>query len=186
MKTVQPIRDAKIISQLKKLLQERGSKYYIMFIIGLNTGLRVSDILNLKSSDIRDKSHVNITEQKTGKYKRFLINNHLKKEIYGYISGACLRDDDYVIPSRKGKNQPITRIQAYRVLNDAARELNLDEIGTHTMRKTFGYWFYQRQEKKDLAVLQYIFNHSSPSITLRYIGINDDMIDKAMEEFDYD
>jgi len=57
----------------------------------------------------------------------------------------------------------------------------MDSIGTHTLRKTFGYHFYQKY--KDIALLQELFNHSAPSVTLRYIGINQDMIDVAMKEF---
>ena len=181
MRTVQPIRDAQIISQIKKLLQDRGSKYYIMFVIGLNTGLRVSDILKLRAGDVRDKNHITLTEKKTGKYNRFLINTQLKKEIDSYLAGVILTDDQYIIYSRQGENQPLSRIQAYRVLNDAAGELNLDEIGTHTMRKTFGYWHYRQY--KDIAILQDIFNHSAPSVTLRYIGINDDTKDNTLKDF---
>lgn len=181
MKTVQPIRDAKSISQIKKLLQDKGSKYYIMFIIGINTGLRISDILNLKAADVKDKTHITLIEKKTSKYKRFLINEQLKKEIDTYINDKRLSDDNYIIFSRKGDNKPITRIQAYRVLNDVAAVLKLNEIGTHTMRKTFGYWHYKQY--KDVAILQDIFNHSAPSITLRYIGINDDVKDDTLRDF---
>ena len=95
MKTVQPIRDAQIISQVKQRLQDKGAKYYIMFIIGLNTGLRIGDILNLTAADVKDKSHVTINEKKTGKYKRFLINQQLKKEIDGYLDSAQLAGGDY-------------------------------------------------------------------------------------------
>ncbi len=91
------------------------------------------------------------------------------------------KDEEYLIKSHKGKNQPISRVQAYRVLQDAAKELGLSEVGTHTMRKTFGYWHYQKFH--DIALLQDMFNHSSPSITLRYIGMNDDMKDQAMKDF---
>ncbi|MCL2816227.1 MAG: site-specific integrase [Oscillospiraceae bacterium] len=181
MKTVQPIREATIIDQFKSLLQARGSKYYIMFVVGLNTGLRVSDILNLKISDIAKKSHVTITEKKTGKYKRFLVNEKLRLEIDKFIDSENLSAGDYMIPSRKGKNKPITRVQAYRILNETAARLQLSEIGTHTMRKTFGYWHYKQH--KDIAVLQDIFNHSSPSITLKYIGITQDVKDSTLKDF---
>ncbi|HNZ54779.1 MAG TPA: tyrosine-type recombinase/integrase, partial [bacterium] len=67
------------------------------------------------------------------------------------------------------------------ILNKAAGELGIEEIGTHTLRKTFGYHFYQKT--KDVALLQNIFNHSAPSVTLRYIGINQDIIDSAIDEF---
>ena len=90
--------------------------------------------------------------------------------------------EDYIFKSRNGTNKPITRVRAYTILNEVARKIGIqEEIGTHTLRKTFGYWFYQRT--KDVAILQQIFNHSSPSITLRYIGINQDILDRELENF---
>lgn len=182
MKTVQPIREKKKISIMKTLLKEKGDKYYLMFRIGINVGLRVSDIISLKVGSIRAKAHVTIIEKKTGKTKRFLIPNSLQKEIAEFIKTNNLEDEDFLIQSRKGDNQPISRIQAYRVLNETAKQIGLDEIGTHTMRKTFGYHHYQTN--KDIAILQEIFNHSAPSITLRYIGITDDMKDQSLKGFD--
>ena len=181
MNMVQPIRDPKQIKAMKKLLKTKNDKYYIMFIIGINIGLRISDILLLKVSDIKEKTHVTIIEKKTKKTKRFLINTQMQKELQDYIMRYQKKDEEYLIKSHKGKNQPISRVQAYRVLQDAAKELGLSEVGTHTMRKTFGYWHYQRFH--DIALLQDMFNHSSTSITLRYIGMNDDMKDQAMKDF---
>lgn len=181
MNTVQPIRDEKKIKAMKNGLRARDLKYYILFVVGINTGLRVSDILSLKVSDVKGKDHVTITEQKTGKVKRFLINKPLQKELSAYIKEYELQDSDYLIQSRKGDNKPITRVQAYRILNEEGRTIGLDEIGTHTMRKTFGYHHYKKYH--DVAILQDIFNHSAPSITLRYIGITDDMKDKTLEDF---
>jgi integrase len=178
MRAVQPIRDKDKIEDIKSILQKKGSRDYLMFVLGINTGLRIGDILNLKVGDVRDKTHIQIAEQKTGKRKRFLINAQLEQEISRYIAGMA--DDDYLFTSR-GSQEPISRIQAYRILNHAADMVGLDEIGTHTMRKTFGYWHYQKY--KDVAVLQDIFGHSAPSITLRYIGINDDIKDKTIEDF---
>ena len=89
--------------------------------------------------------------------------------------------EDYIFQSRKGANKPITRVQAYRILNSSAQKIGLEEIGTHTLRKTFGYHFYN--QTKDIALLQELFNHSAPSVTLRYIGINQDKIDQAYDNF---
>ncbi len=140
MNYVQPIRDKKKIQTMKTVLKAKDEKYYIMFLIGINVGLRVSDILTLKVSDVRDRTHINIVEKKTGKTKRFLLNSKMQAELTDYISKFSLSDDDYLIRSRKGKNQPIRRDRAYKILNEAAQEIGLDEIGTHSMRKTFGYW----------------------------------------------
>lgn len=180
MNTVQPIRDIKKISAMRNQLKARDEKYALMFSIGINTGLRVSDILELTAGDV-EGDHITIIEQKTGKKKRFMVNDQTRKEIQKYVKSHNLSGDDYLIPSRKGINKPIGRVQAYRILNEAASAIGLEEIGTHTMRKTFGYHFYKRTH--DVALLQDIFNHSAPSITLRYIGINDDTKDEALKHF---
>ena len=181
MNIVQPIRDSKKIAAMKAQLHSIDNKYEFMFNMGINTGLRVSDILALKVSDVIRKDHVSINEKKTGKTKRFFLNSKMQKEIAKYIKDNNLCETDYLIQSRKGKNRPVGRVQAYRVLNNAADVLGLEEIGTHTMRKTFGYHYYQRTH--DVAMLMDIFNHSAPSITLRYIGINDDLKDETLKYF---
>ena len=179
METVQPIRELSKIRAMKNALRKSGERDYMLFCVGINTGLRISDILNLRVSDVRGKTHIHITEQKTGKDKKFKINSALKDELEEYVSD--MNDCEYLFQSHKGKNKPITRVQAYRILNEAAQRVGLSEIGTHTLRKTFGYHFYKQY--KDVALLQELFNHSAPSVTLRYIGINQDIMDKAMDDF---
>ena len=79
-------------------------------------------------------------------------------------------------------NNRLDRVQAYRIICNACNNAGINlNIGTHTLRKTFGYHFYQ--EKKDIVILQKIFNHSTPDITLRYIGINQDIIDLNLMTF---
>lgn len=175
---VQPIRSIAKIEEVKEVLREQSERNYFLFVMGINSGLRISDMLKLKVSDVRGKTHIKLQEEKTEKFKRFKINASLQKEIERYIEG--MEDDDYLFPSRTG-DAPITRIQAYRILNQAADKVGLEEIGTHTMRKTFGYHFYQKT--KDVALLQEIFNHSAPSVTKRYIGISQDEIDSALDDF---
>ena len=102
----------------------------------------------------------------------------VRKDIDAYA--AFKQDNEYLFASRKGAG-PISRVQAYRILNRAARDVGLDEIGTHTLRKTFGYHFYRANH--NVAMLQQLFNHSSPSITLRYIGITQDEIAEEWEKF---
>jgi len=181
MNTVQPIRNQKQLRTLKNNLKARNEKYYIMFLVGINIGLRVSDVLNLKVGDILGKTHVIIIEKKTGKTKRFFIHDKLQEEIATYVAKMGYSDEDYLVQSRKGVNKPLSRFQAYRVLNECAEGTSISEIGTHTMRKTFGYWHYKKFH--DVATLQKLFNHSSPSITLRYIGITDEEIDKQLQDF---
>lgn len=179
MDYVQPIRDRRKVDAMKRELLRSGYRNYMLFLVGINTGLRISDILSLKVSDVRNQTHLTLREKKTSKIKRIKIMG-ISKELEDYIEGML--DGQYLFPSKKGHNKPITRVQAYRILNKAANAIGLrEEIGTHTLRKTYGYHFYQKT--KDVALLQELFNHSSPSVTLRYIGINQDVMDRAMDDF---
>lgn len=179
MKVVQPIRDKNKIEEVKTELLKTGMRNYMIFVLGINTGLRIGDLLRLKVEDVRDKTHIIIQEQKTGKSKRFMINHQLRKEIDRYIEN--MKDDEYLFQSQKGHNRPVGRVQTHRILKDAANKVGLDEISNHSMRKTFGYFHYQQY--KDVVVLQNLFNHSAPSVTLKYIGINQDIMDRTIEDF---
>ena len=184
MNYVQPIRDKNKIEEMKKELKKNGTRDYLLFYVGINTGLRISDIIKLKVSDVLNndrtiKSHIDIIEEKTDKKKRFKINNGLAEELKEFTLNMNV--DDYIFKSRNGKNRPITRVQAYRILNEAGQRIGLDEIGSHSLRKTFGYHFYN--ETKDVVLLMKLFNHSSQSVTLHYIGIEQDNIDRAYENF---
>ena len=181
MELVQPIRDKKKIEEIKSVLKENGSRDLLLFCVGINTGLRVSDLLKLTVADVRGKSHVEIKEQKTGKVKRFPLLGNLQSMLEEYCRNKPL--NEYLFKSRNGINKPITRVMAYNIINSACRKCGIqDNIGTHTLRKTFGYHHYQ--QFKDVAILQYILNHSSPSITLRYIGIAQDNIEATLQEFE--
>jgi integrase len=177
--TVEPIREPEQIRQMKEVLLHQSYRDYFLFVFGINSGLRISDILPLRVMDVKYTNQLRIREQKTGKIRKVQMPSTLQSEIEKYSSR--LADSDHLFPSRKG-NKPISRIQAWKLMNDAARVVGIEgPIGTHTLRKTFGYHFYQRT--KDIAMLQQIFGHSSPSVTLRYIGINDDMINASLEGF---
>lgn len=179
MVCVEPIRDKNKIEIVKRILKEHGSRDYLLFLLGINSGLRISDILKLKVSDVRNKKYIELNEQKTGKYKRFPITDFFKDTLNEYILGKNL--NDWLFSSQRGGN-PISRIQAYRIICSACLQAGITtRIGTHTLRKTFGYHFYNKT--KDIALLQCIFNHSAPSVTLKYIGINQDIIDSNLRAF---
>lgn len=181
MQYVQPIRDKKKIEEIKAVLKENGTRDLLLFSMGINTGLRISDLLKLKVIDVKGKTHVEIKEQKTGKVKRFPLLGSLQSLIEEYVRNKDC--SEYLFKSRNGKNKPITRVMAYMIINDAAQKANItDNIGTHTLRKTFGYHHYQQFH--DVAILQYLLNHSSPSITLRYIGITQDNVEETLQNFE--
>ncbi|AIQ70371.1 tyrosine-type recombinase/integrase [Paenibacillus graminis] len=182
MKFVQPIRDPKKLDAMKNYLYFKNIRDFIMFLVGINTGFRISDILPLTVRDVKG-THITITEKKTRKVKSVLIRKSLRKALDAYIKDKS--DFEYLFPSRKrkrGKTYPITPNMAYKIIRSAAKKLDLEEIGTHSMRKTFGYRLYL--ETKDIALLMDHFNHSEEKVTLRYVGLLQDTLDDALEDFE--
>lgn len=177
MNTVEPIRDMDLVMDLADYLKSNNERDYVLFMFGIYTGLRISDILKFRVRDVKGKDAVYIREKKTGKEKRFPINSELQPVIDEYISGK--RDFEYLFRSPNYQNKAITRQQAYNILSAAGRKFGLDSIGTHTLRKTFGYHMYQQTH--DAVTLKEIFNHADISVTLRYIGINQDNKDKLIK-----
>ena len=178
MTTVEPIRNKKDIEKVEKYLFKTNKRDHLMFVIGINCGLRISDILALNVGDVRNKSYIQIVEKKTGKFKKFPINVKLKPLIDEFVKGR--RDKEPLFLSHW--KHRLDRSTAYYMIKDACKRAGLEEkIGTHSLRKTFGYHHYK--QFKDIVILQKIFNHSSPQITMRYIGIEQDQIDDSCKNF---
>ena len=110
-----------------------------------------------------------------------MFNPILKRTLNHYC--ADKKDNEFLIKSRNGYNNPLTRERAYQIIEELGEMCGIDDLGTHSMRKTFGYHYYH--QTKDIAFLQKIFNHSSPAITLHYIGIEQDYQDRAYNRFRY-
>ncbi|NIL33301.1 site-specific integrase [Bacillus thuringiensis] len=175
---VQPIRSKRDIDKMKKALAGKP-RDLLLFIFGINSALRISDILKLKVGDVRGKESISLKETKTRKSKRFHLNASIKKAVVELIPPTAV-DNDWLFPSRKG-DKAISRIQAYRILNTAADRAGLNiEIGTHTLRKTFAFHAYKNGT--DLALLQTILNHSSQRETLVYLCIEQKQIDDVYIE----
>ena len=151
----------------------------MLFDFGVNTGLRVSDIVRLKVKQVQNKNRFTIRELKTGKERTIFIKN-IRKELSNYIYEMKLKPDDFLFPSRK-HGYHVSTTQVYRFLVKAGKQCNRNDIGTHTMRKTFGYWYYK--QGGSIENLMHIFNHSSEAITKRYIGIDQEDIEKSLQNF---
>ncbi|SUY45061.1 site-specific recombinase XerD [Clostridium putrefaciens] len=163
-------------------LKGRNERDWILAKFQLNTGLRISDVVTVKVSDILTaslnfKDYFVLKEQKTNKEKKIKLNNALKTVLKGYIKKNKLDYNSYVFRSRKGENAPITVTQAYRILKDAAVNMNIENFGTHSLRKTWGYWTY-KASRYNVGLIMDTFNHSNQSITLKYIGISQEQKDE--------
>jgi len=177
MIAVNPIRDKKKLEAMKKVLKSQNLRNWLLFVLGINSGLRISDLLQLSVNNVKGKVRVNIHEVKTGKEKDFPHSEVCIKAIKEYLIETNLPGTSPLFPSRKG-GQAISRVQAYRIINAGARTVGItDPIGTHTMRKTFGYHAYQ--SGIDICWIQKLLNHSAPSVSLNYIGITKDDLDSV-------
>lgn len=180
MNTVEPIRDINLVWDIADYLKENSERNYVMFLCGIYTGLRISDILKLQVRDVRKKQYVIMREKKTGKEKKFPINKELRPILERYIEDKS--DYEYLFHGVHSK-KPISRQQAYNIITDACKRFGLDSVGTHTLRKTFGYHMYHQTH--DIATLKDIYNHSDISVTFRYIGINQETKDDRIESLSY-
>lgn len=167
MQVVQPIRDKEKIKEIQDILIKQSLRDWLLFTTGINSGLHLNDLLQLKVKDVRNKNVVKVREEKTGKEKSFKLVEELRLGYGEYTQ--YMDDDDFMFRSQR-TGVPIKRIRVYRILNQAAKQVGLEEVGTHTLRKTYGYHYYQNT--KNVSVLKELFNHSAPSVTLKYIGVS--------------
>ena len=170
MEFVKPIKNREQIEQMKEAIGAEGRyRERVLFILGINSGLRISDLLNLRWKDVSEGS-VKVKEQKTGKVKRFPLNDACVEALRSIPRGE---PKEYIFVSHSNRNgsesKPWTRQYVWQVLSEAAAVVGLEEVGTHTLRKTFAYHVFTAT--KNLTLVQKLLNHSSPATTLRYLGI---------------
>lgn len=187
---VDPLKSPRDIDRVQRMLVTQGGRYekyhkvgrrnLMLFDFGIFTGLRVSDIIKLKVKDV--DSGDKFREKKTGKITRTHANQKLKRELADYIDFMGLNPDDWLFPSTRGRDHHVTRYQVYKAIHEAGLACGIPNLGSHTMRKTFGRMWYQ--QGRPITKLQKLFNHSSQAITLRYIGIEQEELDSELETFD--
>ena len=188
MNTAEPIREQQDLERFKDYyLNEKPSpRNYTLLCMGLNTALRISDILQLQWQDVYDfehnkfRFHIQLLEQKTGKYSRIYLNQNAIETLCFYKSQ--LQKQGSILPERYlfegDKNIPISRVQAWRIIKRAAEACGLQGvISPHSLRKTFGYQAWQQGIPP--VMLMEIYNHSSFTITKRYLGIQQDDRDEV-------
>lgn len=179
---VNAIKNKEDIDRMKKTLINKCFRDYLMFIIGINTGLKVCDLLNLKFRDVMNNG--NIKNQIILHGKEYPITKSMSRDLYIYYERLDIEDESRFLFEKGIGKDPIGRSHAYRILNNVAAEVGLKEkVGMHTLRKTYGYHYYK--EFRDIRYLQNLFNHSAPSITLKYIGAIEYVeSDQAKENFE--
>ena len=189
IQTSEPLRTMKQIKLVRSLIQTSTDyplRNRLLFDIGINNGIRTIDILSLAVSDVVDqngnpKSETTIIESKTGKTRTVRFNKDIQAEIKTYLAKRMFKSD-WLFPSTKQRDKHLSTQAIYRMFKRISDgEPSLPGLTAHSMRRTFGYHFYKRTH--DIVPLMKLFNHSSQAITLRYIGIEKEDMDKELANF---
>ena len=176
MNYTEPIKDKELLKDIAKYLKNSNERNYILFSLAVYSGLRITDILNLKVKDVKNRNEFVLVEKKTGKRKTLNINPNLQNILKTFIKNK--EDNEYLISSRDSGDKPLTRIRAFQIMQDIGDKFNI-RISPHSLRKTFGYFHYKTN--RDIVLLQKIFNHSHPEVTFRYIGVNSETTKKSID-----
>lgn len=172
MEYVEALRDVKQINSMKRYLKKHSERDYVLFVFGINTGLKITEMLEIKVKDVKEDDRIKNFYILPD--KEIYLNQKVKNALLHYIEIKQLDSDDYLFQSTKTK-KPITRQQAYRIIHDAAAAVGIQgKIGTNSMRKTFGYHAYKQGVA--ISLLQKHFHHATPSETRKYLGIEKDEI----------
>lgn len=175
---IQPIKNKKDIEAIKQLLSDKP-RDLLLFVMGINNGIRASDLLKIKVGEVRSLKPgqaLKIRETKTKKINVLVINKSVFRSLQSYLDKLKPADDDFLFRSRKGENKPLSVMSANGLIKSWTRAINLKgNYGTHTLRKTWGY--HQRvTHNVGFEVIAERFMHSSPKTTMRYLGIDKDEV----------
>lgn len=172
---VEPIRKLSDIQAISRLLKDRP-RDRLLFLMGINNGLRCGDLLKLKVEDVRSMKIgdcLTIKEGKTGKHNVLVINKTVHRALRESIALRQPVHGEYLFKSRKGNNRPITVQAVNRMVKSWCKAVNLKgSFGAHTLRKTFGY-VQRTVHGVGFELIARRFNHSNPAVTMRYLGIQD-------------
>jgi integrase len=183
MNFVEPIRDRRKIAQIKNLL--RGEKRFrdlLLFTVGINTALRISDLLQLRvdhffDAQKRPRRQFWIREEKRGKRQEVVVNDSIREVLAEHLAAypdVAVDPNHFIFFNTQtgDYHQPIKRGQAWKIMTTMCQSVGLrGNFGTHNLRKTWGY--HARMNGVDLALIMYKLNHSSLAYTKRYLGITD-------------
>ena len=184
MQFVHPIKKKSQIAEIKNLMAQDG-KYrdLFLFTLGINSGLRIGDILRLKYSDVLQDNQIKeqmvLKERKTGKEKRFPLNKSIRDALEQHLKHLEQRPDKngYVFAGKRS-SKPISRVYVWKILHDIAVKAGIKEsIACHSLRKTFGTQL--RLKAVGIEVISNLLNHSNSSVTKRYLGIDKLELDKV-------
>jgi Site-specific recombinase XerD len=181
----EPIRNKKHIREMAGYYLKQGKlRNYLLIVLGVNTGLRISDLLRLTKNDVYNfeqcgfRTHIHTIEKKTGKRKSIALNKKVVDALRLCFGSDMGQPEDFLFQTNRKKRAAIGRTQAWRIVKEAANAIGVAGIiGVHSLRKTLGYHAWKAGV--EAVLLMDIFNHSSFEVTKRYLGISQDDRDKV-------
>lgn len=180
MNQVEPIKHKEEIYQMYKVLQERTQRDYLFFKFAIHTGVKLTELLNMKVKYLKMAETGNIKTAWIVDYEpsiKIMLPTELQLEIKSYIEEHHLKDEDLVFRSMRTQ-QCLSRQQAYRIIHQAAARLGMRHIGLTTLRKTFAYHAYQ--SGISISIIQKYLGHQTTQETMKFIGIKDKSIKRTV------
>lgn len=188
MNFVEPIRSRSQIKAIKgNLKAKKNPRDFLLFITGINTGLRISDLLKLKVRDVKNsrgeiRDYIRVKEQKTGNDTYIPFNSGVKEALQYYFNKSDIYDlDGYLFTAKKRKeNKPLTKCGAWQLVNIWCKDIGITyKVGTHTLRKTLGYQLHL--QGASIPIIAERLGHKNLGSVKSYIGINDDELKKSAD-----
>lgn len=179
---VQPFTELRHVRSIKRLLAD-NPRDRLLFVMGINSGLRVQDLLALRVHQVRGLKlgdRVSIAEKKTGKPNVIIANKEIVLALEEYLATVDADDAHFLFKSRKTRNSPLTTLSVTKKVKAWAAAINLrGNFGCHSLRKT---WCYHQRKEFGVTweVLAKRLNHSSPSVTRRYMGVQDEEVEEVL------
>lgn len=198
---VKPIKNRKVLEEVKNCLLndfDTGRRNYTIFQVGKATLLRVSDVLRLKKTDVYDnhgrvKRNAYIIDKKTKK-RNVLYLGPVERDLEDYFDWLedfesehpqkLVFDSIWLFPSMTHPNKHIDERRFYMIMHTVGQKLEVDYLGTHTMRKTGAYMVYQ-QSNYNIALVSDLLNHSSEKQTFRYLGLDQETRENILDTIDF-
>ena len=181
---LKPIKDIKRVFDIQDYLKYKSERNYVLFVLGITTGYRAGDLVELKVRDVKEairrgrfeilegkKKNSNNIREKNRRARPAEILPEVETILKKYIRDK--KDYEYMFPSRKGnKNIKVSRVT--EILKEAAEYFGMEDITAHSMRKTYAYTVYIENDCDIIAVKEMLC-HSSIEETKVYLGLDNEM-----------
>lgn len=187
------IKDTNVLKDVQTTLLDNfkaGRRNYTIFQMGKATLLRVSDVMQLKQRDVfnddgKVKQNAFIHDKKTGKANTLYLKP-LQDDLNCYQQWLTQQNlsSPWLFPSTQHPEQHITEKQFYKIMAKVGDLLNINYLGTHTMRKTGAYRVYV-QSNYNIGLVMHLLNHSSEAMTLTYLGLDQASRETMLDQIDF-